>query len=229
MHRLTYHLAVLPAVALLAVACGAETAMVERFGGPGPAPMPQRVEAAPQPPTPPPPPSASTLAIAGDFTAEDADPDVVVEPLPAAGGREPRLRLELRNRVGGSSQPDAVVVFLNVPAEPGTYVLHAPEEPLSSTRVYAFITTRGEAVGSMKDFNSGVRGTLTLRREPAGLAGSFRVAAQEPPPPPAPKLLPGELPPRPVVGTIPPAPPGRVEASGTLLALVPVEGDRTGG
>src|SRR6188508_1875594 len=125
-HRLTHHLAVLPVVALLAVACGAETAMVERLAGPGPAPMPQHVAPAPQPAAPPPPPSASTLAIAGDFTAEDADPDVVVESLPAAGGRKPRLRLELRNRVGGSSQPDAVVVFLNVPAEPGTYVLHAP-------------------------------------------------------------------------------------------------------
>lgn len=219
-------LTALVVVAVLATACGTETAMMERLAGAGPpAPVKPRVEPAPQQVLEPPPPaSASSLTLAGDFTVEDDDPDVVVEALPATSGRTPRLRLELRHRTGGSSQPDAVVVFLNVPAEPGTYALHAPQEPLQPVRVYAFVTTRGEALGSMKDFNSAVSGTLTLRREAAGLVGNFRLAAQEPPPPSPPKLLPGELPTRPLVGTIPPAPPGRVEATGTLLALLP--GDR---
>jgi len=221
-------LAALVVVALLAGACGSETAMMERLAGAGP-PVPVKARVAPAPqqvPEQPPPPSASSLTLAGDFTVEGDVPDVVVEPLPAASGRTPRLRLELRHRTGGSSQPDAVVVFLNVPAAPGTYALHAPQEPLVPARVYAFVTTRGEALGSMKDFNSAVTGTLTLRREAAGLVGNFRVAAQEPPPPPPPKLLPGELPPSPLVGTVPPAPPGRVEATGTVLALLP--GDRAG-
>ncbi|HET9768591.1 MAG TPA: hypothetical protein VFS60_17225 [Thermoanaerobaculia bacterium] len=220
-------LTALVVVGVLVAACGTETAMMERLAGAGPpAPVKARVAPAapPQVPEPPPPPSASSLTLAGDFTVEDDDPDVVVEPLPATNGRTPRMRLELRHRTGGSSQPDAVVVFLNVPAEPGTYALRAPQEPLVPVRVYAFVTTRGEALGSMKDFNSAVSGTLTLRREATGLVGTFRVAAQEPPPPPPPKLLPGELPPSPLVGTIPPAPPGRVEATGTLLALLP--GDR---
>ena len=220
----------LGAVALLCVACGSEGAIVDRFGPSAPPPPPpvhQHVATAVETP---PPPSASSLTLAGDFNVEDADPDVHVEPIDNADGSAPRLRLELRHRSSGSSQPDAVVVFLNVPAKAGTYRLHAPETPLVPVRVYAFVTTRGDALGTMRDFNSAVTGTLTLREETAGLVGSFQVAAQEPPPPPPPKLQPGEAPPRPVVGTIPPAPPGRVEATGTLLALVPATaGERTGG
>lgn len=211
-------------IALFIGACGSETAMVERLAPAGPAAaVKPPVQAAPAAaPEPPPAASLSSLRLAGDFTVEDTDPDVVVEPLAGSADRDPRLRLELRHRTGGSSQPDAVVVFLNVPAKPGTYVLHAPEEPLLPVRVYAFVTTRGEALGSMKDFNTAVTGSLTLRREAPGLVGSFKVAAQEPPPPPPPEPLPGEAP-RITVGTVPPAPPGRVEATGTLLAMLPAD------
>lgn len=218
------------AIAVLIGACGTETAMVDRFASAGPAPavqppvhvVPAAAQAPATAPEPPPPPSLSSLTLAGDFTVEDTDPDVVVEPLAGSADRDARLRLELRHRVGGSSQPDAVVVFLNVPAKPGTYVLHAPEEPLLPVRVYAFVTTRGEALGSMKDFNTAVTGSLSLRREAAGLVGSFKVAAQEPPPPPPPAPLPGEAP-RVMAGTVPPAPPGRVEATGTVLAMLPAD------
>ena len=223
MKRTTYNPLYLIAIAVLMGACGSESAMVDRFATAGPPPAVQPpvhvLPAAAQ--EPPPPPSLSSLTLAGDFTVEDTDPDVVVEPLAGSADRDARLRLELRHRVGGSSQPDAVVVFLNVPAKPGTYVLHAPEQPLLPVRVYAFVTTRGEALGSMKDFNTAVHGSLTLRREAAGLVGSFKVAAQEPPPPAA-EPLPGEAP-RVTAGIVPPAPPGRVEATGTVLAMLPAD------
>ena len=224
MKRTHYNPLYLIAIAVLMGACGSETAMVDRFATAGPPPAVQPpVHVVPAAaPEPPPPPSLSSLTLAGDFTVEDTDPDVVVEPLAGSADRDGRLRLELRHRVGGSSQPDAVVVFLNVPAKPGTYVLHAPEQPLLPVRVYAFVTTRGEALGSMKDFNTAVHGSLTLRREAAGLVGSFKVAAQEPPPPPPPEPLPGEAP-RSTAGTVPPAPPGRVEATGTVLAMLPAD------
>lgn len=225
MYRKNYNALYLFAIAALIGACGSETAMVDRLAPSGPPPA-AAVKPQPKPvpvaaPAPPPPPSLSSLTLAGDFTVQDQDPDVVVEPLVGSAGRDPRMRLELRHRVGGSSQPDAIVVFLNVPAKPGTYPLHAPEQTLVPARVYAFVTTRGEALGSMKDFNTAVTGSLTLRREAAGLVGSFKVAAQEPPPPPPPPPLPGEAPAVAAAGTVPPTPPGRVEATGTVLAMLP--------
>jgi hypothetical protein len=227
MQRTTYATA-LCVIALSAVACGTENAMVDRLAPSAPPIEQPRVAAAAQPVTPPL--SPSSLTLAGYFNVEDADPDVVVQPIENTDGSATRLRLEVRHRTGGSSQPDAVVVFLNVPAKAGTYKLHAPEATLVPVRVYAFVTTRGDALGSMRDFNSAVAGTLTLRDEPAGLVGSFSVAAQEPPPPPPRKALPGEPPPQQLIATIPPAPPGRVEATGTLLALVPATaGERIGG
>ena len=214
------------ALALLAAACGSESAVVDRLASASAAPPVATPAPAPTP-TPAPPPSTSTLVLAGDVQVEDDQADVATEPLPAVDGRTPRLRLEVRHRVGGSSTPDAIVVFLNVPAKAGTYALHSPETTLVPGRVYAFVTTRGEALGSMKDFNSNVAGTLTLRREAGALAGTFRVSAHEPPPPPPPKLKPGEVPPRPIVGTIPAAPPTHVQASGTLLATVPTSIEET--
>lgn len=214
------------AFALLAAACGSESAVVDRLASAAAAPPVATPVLAPTP-TPALPPSTSTLVLAGDVQVDDPGPDVAVEPLPAPDGRQPRLRLEVRHRVGGSSSPDAIVVFLNVPAKAGNYALHSPEPTLVPGRVYAFVTTRGEALGSMKDFNSNVAGTLTLRREAGALAGSFRVSAHEPPPPPPPKLKPGELPPRPIVGTVPPAPPKHVQASGTLLATLPASIEET--
>lgn len=222
MRRLLFTLA----LALLAAACGSESDVVDRIASAG-APPPVTTPRPTPAPTPTLPPSPSTLVLAGDVQVDDKDPDVAVEPLPAPDGRTPRLRLEVRHRVEGSSTPDAIVVFLNVPAKAGSYALHSPEPTLAPGRVYAFVTTRGEALGSMKDFNSNVAGTLTLRREASALAGNFRVSAHEPPPPPPPKLAPGEVPPRPVVGTVPPAPPKHVQASGTLLAVLPMPIDET--
>jgi hypothetical protein len=207
------------ALSLLAAGCGSESAVVDRLAAA--AALPPAATPKPTPaPTPALPPSPSNLVLAGDVQVEDAAPDVVAEPLPAPG-REPRLRLEVRHRVGGSSTPDAVVVFLNVPAKAGSWALHSPRSTLVPGRVYAFVTTRGEALGSMKDFNSGVAGTLTLRRDGDALAGSFRVSAREPPPPPPPQPKPGQPPARPIVGTIPPEPPKHVQASGTLMAMLP--------
>lgn len=213
------------ALALLAAACGSESAVVDRIASaaaPPPAATPQPTPT----PTPAPPPSPTTLVLAGDVEVEDDAADVVAEPLPAPDGRTPRLRVEVRHRIEGSSTPDAIVVFLNVPPKAGTYALHSPEPTMVPGRVYAFVTTRGEALGSMKDFTSGVAGTLTLRREASALAGTFRVSAHEPPPPPPPKPKPGEPPPRPIVGTVPPAPPKHVQASGTLLAVLPAPLDQ---
>jgi hypothetical protein len=158
--------------------------------------------------------------LAGDIRIDDQDPDVVVEPALGSGGRQSRLRVELRHREGGSSQPDAVVVFLNVPAKPGTYALRTPENPPAPGRVYAFVTTRGNAVGSMKDFNTAVAGTLTLTRDGEAIAGNFRLSAQEPPPPPPAAPKPGQ-PLTPQVGTVPPAPPALVQVQGKLLAMLP--------
>lgn len=194
--------------------------MIESFVAVGGTSAPAvRPRANPTPPPPPPPSSASFLTLSGDMTVEDHDPDVVVQPAVAAG-REPRLRVELRHREGGSSQPDAVVVFLNVPDTAGTYALRSPEDPPSPSRVYAFVTTRGNAVGSMKDFNTAVTGTLTLRREGEALTGIFRLTAQEPPPPPPPASKPGQ-PPLPQAGTVPPSPPAVVQVQGRLLATLP--------
>jgi hypothetical protein len=225
------------AFAIFAAACGHESSVIESLAvtsgqtAAAAAPPPPRE---PQPegtPLPAPPPSPSTLVLQGDLEVDNPSPDVVVEPLAAADGREQRLRIELRHREGGSSQPDAVVVFLNVPARPGTYPLHSPTDPMVAGRVYAFVTTRGEAVGSMKDFNSSVGGTLTLRPVDAGLAGSFSLTAMEPPPPPPPSPQPGQPPPRPVVGTVPPEPPAQVDVEGTVLVPLPrapIVGDGAG-
>lgn len=208
----------LVALALLAAGCGSESSIVESLATVGGAAVPA---ARPRPtpkPAPPPPISASSLALAGDVTVDDHDPDVIVEPVLGPGGRVSRLRVELRHREGGSSQPDAVVVFLNVPAQPGTYPLRSPENPPVAGRVYAVVTTRGNAVGSLKDFNTAVAGTLTLSRDGEALAGSFRLTAQEPPPPPSPR--PGQ-PLAQQVGTVPPAPLALVQVEGRLLAMLP--------
>lgn len=217
MHRPLHFLA----TALLTVACGNESAVVERFGGSPP--QTPSVSATPAPePAPVSSPSDSTFTLAGYLKIDDSDADVVVVPLPQTGsGRDRRLRIEVRHREGGSSQPDAVLVFLNVPVRPGTYAVHSPEATLVPSRVYAFATTRGDAVGSLKDFNRAVSGSLVLRREVDALVGTFRLSAQEPPPPPPAEPLPGEPAPRPLVGTIPPEPPARVEVSGRLLVQLP--------
>ena len=207
------------AAALLAAACGGEASpLVERLAAA--APMPTPVPGPTPRPTPPPPLSASTLTVVGDVTIADADPEVMVAPLTAS-----KLRVEVRHREHGSSHPDSVLVFFNVPARPGIYTVHSPEDPPVAGRVYAFFTSRGDAVGSMKDFNTAVTGTLRLHRQADALAGSFQVWAQEPPPSPAPPLLPGQPPPRPVVGTLPPEPPAKVQATGTLLALFPADAE----
>jgi len=210
------------ATALFTVACGNESAVVDRFAGAAPPPTPRAAAPPPATPTQVSPPSDNTLVLAGDVNVDDPDADVVVVSSPETTlGRDRRLRIELRHREGGSSQPDAVLVFLNVPARPGTYTVHSPERTLVPSRVYAFVTTRGEAVGSLKGFNSAVSGSLTLRRDAETLVGTFRFSAQEPPPPSPLEPLPGELAARPAVGTIPPEPPGRLEASGRLLAMLP--------
>jgi hypothetical protein len=205
-------------LALLAAGCGQESSVIDRLAPSGPQslaasrPIPQS--------EPTPPPSASTLVVAGDVRIEDRDPDVFAELVPETG-REVRLKLELRHRVGSKSQPDAVLVFLNVPAKSGTYALHTPEATLLPGRVYACLTSRGDALGDMKDFASAVAGTLTLRREGTHLVGTFHLVAQEPEPTPR-APLPGQPPPRPAAGTVPPKPPGRVEATGTLTARLPL-------
>jgi len=204
------------------VGCGDKTApLVARLGSavtPTPRPTPR--------PTPVPTPGPNALTVAGDITVNDPDPEVVAiasapdDASTSGGGTKSRqrLRLELRHRPEGSSQADSVLVFFNVPATSGVYPLHAPEDPPVSGRVYAYFTSRGEAVGSMKDFNTGVVGKLELSKtSDTVLTGSFQFSAQEPPPSPPPAPKPGQ-PPVVVVGTIPPAPPAHVQANGTLLA-----------
>jgi hypothetical protein len=200
--------------ALLAAACsgGEASPLVERLTVAAAMPPPRPTTA----PQPPPPVSASALMVTGDVNITDTNPEVMVAPLTAA-----KLRLELRHREHGSSQPDSVLVFFNVPPRPGLYSVHSPEDPPVVGRVYAFFTSRGNAVGSMKDFNTAVTGTLRLHREAGALAGSFEVWAQEPPPRLPPPPRPGQPPPRPVVGNLPPVPPAKVQATGTLLALIP--------
>jgi hypothetical protein len=202
--------------------CGDKTApLVAKLGAtvtPTPRPKPT--------PSPTPAPGPNTLTVAGDVTVNDPDPEVVTivaragdDAAAGAGSKSPvRLRLEVRHRPQGSSQADSVLVFFNVPATSGVYPLHAPEDPPVPGRVYAYFTSRGEAVGSMKDFNTSVVGKLELSKSSdAVLSGSFQFAAQEPPPPPPPAPKPGQ-PSIPVVGTIPPTPPAHVQASGKLLA-----------
>jgi hypothetical protein len=168
-------------------------------------------------PTPVPTPSPNALHVAGDITLEDHAPQVVAMAMPGSG-KAPLLRIEVRHRPEGSSQADSALIFFAVPALPGTYALHAPEDPPVAGRVYAYFTSRGEAVGSMKDFNSDVLGRLTLTREqPNALAATFQFAGQEPPPPPPPPSPKGQ-PAAAVVGTIPPHPPAHVQVTGTLLA-----------
>jgi hypothetical protein len=229
-------LALLLAALLIAGACGRGSSLVGGIAEEGPAgillaaaPAPSKAAVArpaparPAPPatprgTEPPiaPPQTSSLVLEGDMTVNDPSPDVFAVPSTStATGEHASLRIEVRHRVGGSSQPDAVVVFLGVPAKAGTYALHAPTESMLDGRVYAFVSTRGEAVGSMKEFSSDVAGSLTLRREAGGLSGSFRITAQEPPP--TPRTTASGQPAPPTVGTIPPEPPGRIAATGTLM------------
>lgn len=205
------------------VACGNKTSpLVAKLSATAATPTPR-----PKPtPTPVPTPGPNALTVAGDITVNDLDPEVVTIGADQNGedggdAREshktPRLRIEVRHRPEGSSQADSVLVFFNVPAASGVYPLHAPEDPPVAGRVYAYFTSRGEAVGSMKDFNTGVIGKLELSRSgDSSLAGTFEFAASEPPPPPPPAPKPGQ-PNIPVVGTIPPTPPAHVQASGKLV------------
>ncbi len=210
------------ALSLLGAGCGSEASVVERFAASEPA-----MAATPEPATARPRSAARcSLTITGYRVVHDEDPDLVV--LRTRGGRQPGLRLELCHRVGGRSQPDAMVVFLDVPARSGSYELHSPERPPLPGRVYAYLSTRGDAVGSLKEFNALVHGTLTLRLHDGALAGSFHLTAQEPQPPP-PATLPGQPPPQSAAGTVPPSPPARVEAQGRLRAVLPAATGTGGG
>jgi hypothetical protein len=208
-------------IALLSIGCGTGPSFVGQLGeSPAPPPPPVRRNAHPVAfAAAVPPPSSSSLTLTGDVKVEDPYPNVVIAPLSIGTAADGRLRIEVQHHVGSDSQPDAVVVFLNVPARPGTYLLHTPEEPMVRGRVYAFVTTRGNALGSMKDFDSGVFGTLTLRGEEHGLRGTFHLSAVEPPSPPPTSPIAGE-PAAPKAGLVPPMPPARIEADGTLVADV---------
>ena len=178
-----------------------------------PAATPTPSASPPSTPTPQPP-GANRLQVAGDVNFEDLDPEVVV--LESAEG----LRLELRHRVPGSAQPDSTLVLLGVPPGGGALRLVSPAAARGRGVVGALFTTRSERVGSMKDFDHGVAGTLTLREESPGvLAGTFQGALQEAPPPPPPPPKPGEPLPS-AQGRVPPPPPARVQVAGTLLAVL---------
>jgi hypothetical protein len=210
-----HHLALL--IGLIAIGCGTGPSLVTQFGEAAPPPPPIRHSNRPVALTAiVPPPSSSSLTLSGDVNVEDSYPNVVIAPLSIGTGAGGPLRIEVQHHVGSDSQPDAVVVFLNVPARPGTYLLHTPEEPMTSGRVYAFVTTRGQALGSMKDFDTVVFGTLTLRGEGHGLRGTFHLSAIEPAPT-LPPPIPGQPATRPA-GLVPPSPPARIEAAGTLVA-----------
>ena len=204
---------------VLLVACGdGGNPLADKLAGAGAEPTPSLL---PTPSPTPTPAGPNAMIVAGDITLEDRNPDVAVVPDEVAGADDGRLRIEVRHRPQGSSQADSILVLDNVPARAGTYRLSAPEEPPVTSRVYAWFTSRGEAVGSMKDFNTAVAGSLTLdEKSPGALLGSYQFAAQEPPPPPPPTPTPGQIAP-PVVGTIPPEPPKRVQISGTLLVTLP--------
>lgn len=189
-------------------AAGPLAAVKERVGDamvvPTPTPTPT--------PTPEPTPSsASSLLVAGDVNFEDHDPEVV---LLAEGDK---LRVELRHREAGSARADSILTLLGVPREAGTYSLRPPA---TGAGPRAFFTSRSERVGSMKDFNHLVSGTLELREESPGvLAGAVRLAAQEPPPPPRPTPRPGEPPPN-MLGLRPPPPPASIQATGSFLVVL---------
>jgi len=215
-------------VGLLLAGCGSKSnVLVRKLEAAAPRPTPR-----PKPqatPKPPPKKSPNSLTVAGDIAIQDPAPEVVAMTNdPGADASKMHLRLEVRHRPQGSSQADSVLVFFNVPPHAGEYALHAPEDPPVPGRVYAYFTARGSAVGSMKDFNTAIAGRLTLTRQgDDGLAGSFEFAGQEPPPPPPPAPSPGKRAPV-IVGTIPPAPPARVQVTGTLLArLSELQSDET--
>jgi hypothetical protein len=202
--------------AWLATGCGDATPLgklgetAERLAPsvtPTPTPQPSATPAAT-------PPSANRLLLAGDVNFEDADPEVV---LLLAGDR---LDIEIRHREDGSAAPDSTLHLLQVPKEPGTYTLHPPTTPPVPGRLAAYLTSRTERVGSMKDFTAAVNGKLTLHEESPGvLLGTFQLAAQEAPKPPPPVVA-GMPTPSPLLGTVPPPPPAQVQASGSFLALL---------
>jgi hypothetical protein len=206
----------LTAAAVLALAACGDPAIegiaevAERVAPPPPTPAP----ASPQPTSAATPAPSNRMVLTGDVVFDDADPELV---LTAAGER---LRVELRHREPGSAAPDTTLYFLEVPPRAGTYALNAPATPPVPGRVAAFLTSRTERVGTMKDFVAAVSGTLTLREEASGLlSGTFEVTAQEAPQPP-PLVLEGAPTPPPNIGTVPPPPPARVEATGSFLALL---------
>ena len=210
----TRRLALGVALALpLALGCGGDGSgplgqMAERLA---PTPTPSPAPTATPAPTPP---SANRLAVAGDVNFEDFDPEVVVFETDGS------LRLELRHRVPGSASPDSTLVMLQVPPGGGAYRLVAPGTARGRGVVGALFTTRSERVGSMKDFDHAVSGTLTLREESPGvLSGSFQAGLQEAPPPPPPPPKPGEPLPS-MLGKVPPSPPARVQVGGTLVAVL---------
>jgi hypothetical protein len=132
-----------------------------------------------------------------------------------------RLKLELRHRVPGSASPDSTLVLFGVPARSGSYRLAPPRAAAAGRGVVGVLfTTRSERVGSMKDFDHGVAGSLTLREESTGvLAGSFEAELEEAPPPPPPPPRPGDPLPS-AQGKVPPKPPARVKVGGTLVAVL---------
>jgi hypothetical protein len=209
-------LAWLVALGLSAVACG--DAAVDRvadaaapLAAPGPPPTPSPQAVGPTPTTAPAAPDR--LVLSGDVSFEDLDPEVV---LTRTGER---YQIELRHRGGGSAAPDSTLVLAEVPAVPGTYAVRGPGAA-GSRQVSAFLTSRTERLGTMKDFTASVQGTLTLREQAPGLlAGELEVALQEAPPPP-PVVLEGAPTPAPNVGTMPTPPPAQVRANGAFLILL---------
>ena len=197
----------------LALGCGGDASgrlgqMAERLA---PTPTPSPSPTATPAPTPP---SANRLVVAGDVNFEDLDPEVVVFETDGL------LRLELRHRVPGSASHDSTLVLLDVPPGGGALRLVAPGAGRGRGVVGALFTTRSERVGSMKDFDHAVSGTLTLREEATGvLTGSFQADLQEAPPPPPPPPKPGEPLPS-MLGKVPPSPPARVQVSGALVAVL---------
>lgn len=203
------------ALALSATACGepALQRVADAANRAVPAATPSPL---PQGPTPTPTPAGvDRLVLTGDVAFEDLSPEVVLTR------RGELYDLELRHREPGSAAPDTTLFFQGVPATAGTYAVRAPRPGGGpGGGVAAFLTSRTERVGSMKDFTDDVRGSLTIREESPGvLAGEFTVAVQETPPPP-PVVIEGVPTPAPSVGTMPTPPPARVEASGGFLVLL---------
>lgn len=161
----------------------------------------------------------SRFAIAGDVELEVADGEALLRPSEEA---PELLELSVMARQGVGASPTTRIRFLGIPRdiEEATLTIVGPRQQPARGRLPTSVVTASRAVGTLRDFNTGVGGTVEARRVGDFLEGSFDLHGEEAPRPepdpddPDAPLLP------PLVGPLV-EDPGKIRIRGVFRALWP--------